>query len=50
MEYTPRQLEAFLFLAGKRRDRALSDQLYANRLAAHGNEKAIRAQLKEWDE
>jgi hypothetical protein len=49
MNYTPRQLQAFLFLAGKRRQRELSEQLHANTLAARGDEKAVRAQLREWE-
>jgi hypothetical protein len=50
MNYTPRQLAAFLFLAGKRRQRELRDELQLHRLAAHGDEKAIRATLREWQD
>jgi hypothetical protein len=49
MDYTPRQLQAFLFLATKRRQRELREQLHTNALAAHGDEKAIRTQLREWE-
>lgn len=49
MTYTPRQLQAFLFLAEKRRQRELSDELHLGALASRGDEKTIRAQLKEWD-
>jgi hypothetical protein len=48
MEMTPRQLQAFLFLAGKRRQRELSEQLQVTLLGARGEEKAIRERLREW--
>jgi hypothetical protein len=50
MQYTPRQLQAFLFLARKRRQRELREQLYASTLAAHGDEKAIQRQLRDWED
>jgi hypothetical protein len=50
MDYTPRQLAAFLFIAGKRRQRELRDELHLQRLAAHADENAIRAQLREWQD
>lgn len=50
MEMTPRQLQAFLILAGKRRQGELRDQLQVNTLAARGDEKAIRGQLRDWDD
>jgi hypothetical protein len=49
MNYTPRQLQAFLFLAAKRRQRELREQLHLNTLAARGEEKAVRNQLREWE-
>jgi hypothetical protein len=49
MEMTPRQLNAFLFLATKRRQRELRELLHLQRLAAHGDERAIRATLLEWE-
>jgi hypothetical protein len=49
MEYTPRQCQAFEFLAIKRRHRELSEQLNANALAARGDEKQINMQLREWE-
>lgn len=49
MEYTPRQLDAFLFLAGRRRLRDMREQLHLGTLASRGDEKAIRTQLREWD-
>jgi hypothetical protein len=49
MDYTPRQCQAFEFLASKRRQRELSEQLHANTLAARGDEKQIRSQLREWE-
>jgi len=36
-------------IAGHRRRRELSEHLNVGTLAARGDEKAIRAQLKEWD-
>jgi hypothetical protein len=50
MEYTPRQLDAFLFLAEKRRQRELSDQLHLNTLATRGDEKTIREQLRTMED
>jgi hypothetical protein len=47
MEYTPRQLQAFLFLAQRRRQGELSDQLHLNTLAARGDETAVRKQMRE---
>jgi hypothetical protein len=42
-------LQAFHFLAERRRQHELGEQLYTNALAAHGDGKAINKQLKEWD-
>jgi hypothetical protein len=47
MEYTPRQLQAFLFLASKRRQCELREQLHINTLAARGEEKAVREALRD---
>jgi hypothetical protein len=49
MQYTPRQLQAFLFLASKRRQRELREELHMTTLAARGDEKAVRQQLREWE-
>jgi hypothetical protein len=49
MSYTPRQLQAFLFLARQRRQHELRDQLQLNALAARGDGNALRQQLKDWD-
>jgi hypothetical protein len=46
MQYTPRQLDAFLFLAGKRRRRELAEQLHLTAVAARSDEKTIREQLR----
>jgi hypothetical protein len=48
MDYTPRQLAAFLALAERRRKADLSEQLHLNTLAARGDEQAVRNQLREW--
>lgn len=50
MAMTPRQLQAFLFLAGKRRQQELREQLHATALGAQGDPAAIRAQLRDWDD
>jgi hypothetical protein len=47
MDMTPRQLGAYLFLAAKRRQQDLRDQLILNTLAARGEEKAVREHLRE---
>jgi hypothetical protein len=49
MDYTPRQLQAFVFIAGKRRQRDLGERLHVNTLAARGEEKAIREFMKALD-
>lgn len=49
MDYTPRQTLAFLVIATKRRQEDLRQQLIVGLLAARGEDKAVRAQLKEWD-
>ena len=50
MDYTPKQLRAFAFIAERRRAAELRERLHVARLAASGNDKAINAQLKEWDD
>jgi hypothetical protein len=50
MDYTPRQIEAFIFIAQKRRQRELAVQLELNTLAARGDEKALRAKFKQWED
>lgn len=47
MGYTPRQLQAYQFLARRRRQYELSEELHLNTLAARGDEKAVRAALKD---
>jgi len=49
MDYTPRQLQAFTFIAQRRRQREMSDALHLNALAARADEKTIREQLREWE-
>jgi len=49
MGYTPRQVQAFCFIAGRRRLREMGEALHLNTLAARGEEKSIREQLREWD-
>jgi hypothetical protein len=50
MDYTPRQMQAYLFLSAKRRQTDLRDQLHVNTLAARGDEQAIRGQLRDLDD
>jgi hypothetical protein len=50
MEYTPRQIHAFEFIAERRRKSDLAWTLMVNALAARGDDKAIRSQLKEFDD
>lgn len=49
MDYTPRQVQAFVVIAQRRKQEELRQQLLLGTLAARGEENAIRAQLKEWD-
>lgn len=46
-KYTPKQMHAFLFLAGKRRQREDRAMLALHTLAARGDPKALRKQLKD---
>jgi hypothetical protein len=50
MSYTPKQLQAYLIIAMQRRKNELRERLHVNTLAARGDEKAIRSQLRQWDE
>jgi hypothetical protein len=49
MNYTPRQATAFLVIAEHRRRADLRVNLLVGRLSAHGDERAIREQFREWD-
>jgi hypothetical protein len=49
MDYTPRELQAYVFLASKRRQRELRELLHMTTLGARGEEKAVRTQLREWE-
>jgi len=49
MGYTPRQLQALLAIAGHRKQQELSELLSLHALAAQGEQKAIREQLKKWE-
>lgn len=50
MDYTPRQLQAFAFIAERRRVALLREQLQIARLAAHGKDEAVKSQLSDWDD
>ena len=47
MNYTPRQIGAFLAIAQHRRRRELAEQLHIATLGAQGEQKAIKETLKE---
>jgi hypothetical protein len=47
MDYTPIQLQAFWFIAHRRRLREMSEQLHINALAARGDEGSIQKHLRE---
>jgi hypothetical protein len=49
MDYTPRQLQAFLVITQHRRQSELREQLHVNALAARGDAKAIQGQLRDWE-
>lgn len=50
MDYTPRQVLAFLTICQQRRKDELREQLAVGLLAARGDEKAVRGQMKAWDD
>jgi hypothetical protein len=50
MQMTPRQLEAFVFLAAKRRRAELREQLHMTAVAARSDERTIRTTLREWED
>ena len=47
MDYTPRQIGAFVVIVADRRRRELAEQLQINSLASQGQGKAITSALKE---
>lgn len=47
MDYSPKQLAAFLTIATARRRRELAEQLNVQTLAAQGDAKAMKDTLKE---
>jgi hypothetical protein len=49
MDYTPRQMWALLAIAAHRKQQEMGAQLGLHALAAQGDSKAIREQLKKWD-
>ena len=50
LDYTPKQMGAFLVIAGHRRRREMREQLVLGRLAAQGDDKATKAVLKELED
>jgi hypothetical protein len=49
MDYTPRQMQAFIVIAEQRRRETLRLDLFVGTLAARGDERAVRNQMNEWD-
>jgi hypothetical protein len=49
MDYSPRQLQAFVFLASRRRRRELREQLHVAALAARGDPDAVQRMLRDLD-
>jgi len=47
MDYTPRQIAAFLTIAAARRRRELAEQIHVAALGAQGDGKAVKETLKE---
>jgi len=47
MDYTPRQIEALLFIARRRRNAELAELLALQALAASGDRDKIRAQVEK---
>jgi hypothetical protein len=50
MNYTPIQIQAFLFLAGRRRQRELRELLHVAAMGSRGEAKAVQEQLRQWDD
>jgi len=48
--YTPRQLNGWLTLAGKRQKAERIEQLALMALATQGDLKAVKKQLKDWEQ
>ena len=49
MDYTPRQMQAFVAIAGHRKQQEMGELLGLHALASQGEAKAIREQLKKWE-
>jgi hypothetical protein len=50
MEYTPKQIDAYAFIAARRREAEMREELHVNTLATRGDTNAIRRQMREWEE
>jgi len=48
--YSPRQIAAFLFLAGKRHNRDARQLLALNTLAARGEPASVKKQIKDLED
>ena len=46
MQYSPRQVEAWLFIARRRRSRELADALQMTALGSQGSGRAVNEQAK----
>lgn len=49
-DYTPRQIAGFLHFAGKRRKRETAEALSIGAMAARGDPKELKKQIKELGE
>jgi hypothetical protein len=47
MDYTPRQLQAFLIIVSHRKQHELAEQLHIGALAAQGDSKAIKDVMRK---
>ena len=50
MSYTPRQMGAFSFLAGKRMLREQESKFYLDRFTQNADKDAVKKQQKTWAE
>lgn len=46
--YTPRRIQASIFLATKRHRRRLSEDLSVGSMASRGDPRVVRRQIKDW--
>ncbi|MEK9752507.1 MAG: hypothetical protein VW338_04750 [Rhodospirillaceae bacterium] len=49
IDYTPRAMQGWLYFAARRRRRELAGELAVAALAASGDGKSIKKQIKTWE-